>query len=324
MDNKITKKRLSDFLSYEWIAVIAVAIACIIVWELIFTMTGVRLTTGQEFKFYYDQTIYADSSNKMYDVMTKDAETNKSIFSYDVLKISHETLMKEYNVLYDRLSVQEGDVIVTDCVAPAEDAEDKSVRAKTIIDGQPVYDFDTLLSDAESYLAKLLKDGLDVTTTDVCVFENLDGEKIEKLFLDRMKRDNRFRTEEAKTDGIKLEKERIQTLCDEVRKFRILLSQGEEYFFMYSRYEQVLLSELSSESAEYYQKNKDQSPKKYGLRVEALTGGIDPSELFKLQDSDNAKDVVVLVFNFLKYQPHLQFECISFLNAIVSECSNLY
>ena len=240
------------------------------------------------------------------------------------MKISHEALSKEYNVLKDRLSVHEGDVLITDCVSPAEDAKNKSVRAKTIIDGQSVYDYDTLLKDAETYLAQFLKDGLDASSADVADFSNLDGAKIEALFRKRMKKDNRYRSEKQKQAGIVLEKQRIEDLCYEVVKFRVLLSQGDEYFYMYARYDQYLSGLEKVDPDDYYVKYKDQYEKRYGLRVEALKGGTDASEYFKLQESDNAKDVVVLVFDFEKYQPHLQFETISFINVIVEECSNLY
>lgn len=324
MDNKITKRRLSDFLSYEWIIMIVVAVACIIVWELVFTMTSVRVSVGQDFKFYYDQTVYSGSSNKMYSLFVDEEDPERTIFSYDVFKVSHEALVAEYNVLNDRLSVQEGDILITDCVEPEKDAEDKSVRAKTIIDSKDVYDFQSLLEDAETYLSQFLKDGLNKDSVDVADFDNHDGQKIENLFRERMKKDNRFRSEEQKITGIKLEKERISDLCDEVKKFRVLLSQGDEYFYMYSRYEQLLERGVDEKSKEYYEYNRDKEDKRYGLRVENLTGGTDPSEYFKLNESDTAKDVVVLVFDFLEYQPHLQFEAIAFINAIVGECSNLY
>ena len=55
MDNKLTKKRLSDFLAYEWILTIIIAVAAIVVWELVYTMSAVRLTVGQAFKYYYDE-----------------------------------------------------------------------------------------------------------------------------------------------------------------------------------------------------------------------------------------------------------------------------
>ena len=75
----------------------------------------------------------------------------------------------------------------------------------------------------------------------------------------------------------------------------------------------------------YIEQNKDNENKRYGLRVEALSGGKEsPTKYFKMKDAEDAKDVVIMVFNFKTYQPHLQFETIAFINAIVDGCSNLY
>ncbi len=49
MDNKITKKRLGDLCSYDWILFIAAIAAAILVWELLYAFTSVKLTTGQRF-----------------------------------------------------------------------------------------------------------------------------------------------------------------------------------------------------------------------------------------------------------------------------------
>lgn len=326
MDNKITKRRLYNFLSYEWIVMIVAVVAAIIAWNLIFTMTSVKLTVGQDYKFFIDETI--DSSNEVYNLLK--TEDGKTVFSYDVLKVGHETLFSEYNVLKERMSVQEGDLIITDCTEPAGDEEDKSVRAKTIIDTYLTYDFISLKEDAEDYLADLLKDEHinpenGTALADVTDYNNLDESKIEELFRNRMKRDNRYRSENQKLEGIALEKERIKNLCNEVKKFRHLLCQGDEYFLMYQRYEQIW-NELDDSVKERYENDKYRSKgtRPYGLKVGALQGGENPSKYFKKAGTDNSNDVVILVFDLKDYQPHLQFESIAFINAIVDGCSNLY
>ncbi len=323
MDNKITKRRLSDFLSYEWILMIVIAVVAIIVWELIFTMTSVRLTTGQQFKYYYDQGVYSGTDASLYTLFPE-----YDTFSYDVLEVNSESLTEDYNVLSARYSIQEGDIILTSGVEPKEEDKDKNVRIKALVDSYKMYDYDKLLNDAESYLAGFLKDGLDAKTADVADTANIDSAKIETVFRERMRKDNRFRSEEQKKEGIKQETERIERLCVEVKKFRVLLSQGNDFFYMYQRYDQLIeLGNLSEKDKQSYENYKDQEPKKYGLMVEKLIGDETKhsvSEFFKLAGNDNAKDVVLCVFDFLEYQPHLQFETISFINTIVDACSNLY
>ena len=48
MDNRITKSRLSNYFSYEWILIILVSLLSLLVWELIYTVSAVRLTVYGE------------------------------------------------------------------------------------------------------------------------------------------------------------------------------------------------------------------------------------------------------------------------------------
>ncbi|MBR0190377.1 MAG: hypothetical protein IJQ23_08355, partial [Clostridia bacterium] len=128
MDNKLTKRRLSDFLAYEWILMIIVAVAAILVLELAYTMAATRLSTGQQFKYYLDEDIYSfDASDKsIYDLLGVETGKNGKTFSYDVLSVETENLTSSYNVLSVRLSVQEGDAIFTTSV----EKEGEAVRVK--------------------------------------------------------------------------------------------------------------------------------------------------------------------------------------------------
>ena len=83
MDNKLTKKRLSDFLSYEWIIILVAIIAAIFVLELIYTVSATRITTGQKFTFYLDQDIYTyESSDKdIFDLLGVNTGENGKTFS---------------------------------------------------------------------------------------------------------------------------------------------------------------------------------------------------------------------------------------------------
>ncbi len=329
MDNRLTKKRLSEFLQYEWIFILVIAIVGIIVWEFVYTVSAVRLTTGQYFKIYYDQSVSGTSSGQLNSLMDE-----KDAFSYDVLKVDYEELTGNMEILSARLSVQEGDVIFTDVKAPAEDAKTKVVSANTLIDSFPVYDLGHMLEDAENYLAKFLKDGVTADGAQL-EFENLSSEKIENHFLTRMKKDNRFRSEEQKRVGVEQEKGRIEKLCKEVKDFKIVLSQDDSWFYKYTKYEQASINTTGVNKDEYqyaYQKEIDEGREntRYGIRLSALKGGKrSVAEYFKLKNATDATDVVVLFFDFfeggkkIESQPDLQFECISFFNTIVRECSDI-
>ena len=316
MDNKITKSRLSAFLQYEWIIILIVSVASIIFWEFVYTVSSVTLTAGQQFKFYYDESISSGTQKEFYSFLV-----SENTFSYDVLKVDAEALTSGYNVLSDRLSIQEGDILITDS---KEYGEGKEVRAKSNVDNYNVYSFEKMLLDAESYLQKFLKDG----QTDACEGQ-LDRAKIESRFRVRMKKDNRFRKEKQIVIGIEDEVKRITKLQNEVKDFKKLLSLGDEYFFRYTKYEQKY--ELGDEETKKtYQSAYEQHTEKiYGLNVGALKGEgkTDPSKYFKMKSIDfsvdTADNVVIMAFDFLSYQPDLQFECISFINTVVRECSNV-
>lgn len=328
MDNRLTKRRLSDFLSYEWILMIIMVVVAIIVWELAYTVGAVRLTVGQQFKYYYDQSISSVANGEFYNLLK-----DKNTFSYDVLEIESEALTADYNVLSVRLSVQEGDILITDSKEPDENATDKQVRAKMNIDNYSVYSLDKMLSDAEKYLGEFLKD--DAPTDAELKYANLDEKKIEEYFLERMKKDNRFRSEEEKRAGVALEKERIEKLCAEVADFSYFLNYAKtertELLYTYTKYLQSWeLSDVGSDNEKMYKNAYENEVSEgrenvaYGINVEYLTGGnTDASVYFKMQGADTAENVVMMAFDFYEYQPHLQFETISFMNTVIRECSDI-
>ena len=64
----------------------------------------------------------------------------------------------------------------------------------------------------------------------------------------------------------------------------------------------------------------------YAINLGAMPtveGKTNPSDLCTMRDSESAENVCIMVFDFRSYQPHLQFETISFINTIVRNCSTL-
>ncbi len=333
MDNKLTKRRLSDFLAYEWIVMIIVSIVAIVVWEFVYTVSAVRLSVGQHFKFYYDQTLDSDGSSSFYQMIIK-----SDVLSYDVLDFDCETLTQDNGqVLSARLSIKEGDVIFTDCIDytkkdGADENTTKQIRLKTLVDNHYGYAFTELLNDANEYLKSFVDNPSAITG--LVDFENLSKEKIESTFRQRMKKDNRFRTEKDILDGIELEKGRLEKLCEEVKAFSYLLSLSSEYpelFYNYTRFEQSFDLETDAKYKSQYETalNKEREERNnvpYALCLSALKGGQnknDPSKYFKVYGNETAEDVVLMVFNFHDEQPHLQYEAIGFINQIVRDCSTL-
>ncbi len=349
MDNKITKRRLSDFLAYEWIMMIIIAVVAIITWELVYTMAGVRLTVGQQFKFYFDETVYGNSS-AVVSLLDKD-----QALSYDILELSAESLSSDFNVLSTRLSIQEGDILITDCKDPTagvenpEEVENKKIRLRTMVDSYDGYAYEEMLFDAKTYLRKYMSSTFENSDT---VFNSVqdgvfDDAKIEKSFRSRMKKDNRFRKESDIKIGIGLETERLNRLYKEVVDFDNLLeNKTENLFYRYTKYSQSRdAQEKESDKqawADHTQNevnrltdkgiagtiNKETNETEfiYAINLGAMPtveGKTNPSDLCTMRNAESAENVCIMVFDFRSYQPHLQFETISFINTIVRNCSTL-
>lgn len=60
MDNRITKFRLNNHFSYDWWKYIAIIVASIFIWSLVFTMASPRLSPGETFEIF----VYAPNNYK--------------------------------------------------------------------------------------------------------------------------------------------------------------------------------------------------------------------------------------------------------------------
>lgn len=335
MDNKFTKKRASNLFAYGWGILVLLMALTLAVFEVFYAFFATRITDGQFFKFYYDYTIgFSDFGyENLYNTFKK-----ANTFSYDILRIEGEEVVDGTNVLRHRLAINEGDFIITDTVLK----EDGTNHLRDYVDEFDMYSFEELLNDGVEYLEGFLKDEYlsideEIKKQKAYVFENFDVEKIESNFNERMKNDNRYKWDkDAKEKGLEDEKERIAKLCTEMEDFERLIKIGKEtgLFYEYTRYEQSSIHSKSEKDRKEYamlcQKEKENGREKqaFGLKAEALGGGVnkvDPSEFFKLKDSDvsNSENVVIMVFNFLNVQRDLQFETVCAINTIVRTCSDI-
>lgn len=113
MDAKITKERLSRMLSYDWLKIVGIAAAAIVVWMLVFTMTATRITVTQQFTVvnYYGNV--ATTNTKFSETLSN--ALDKGVFSYEILETTEVDApgSGEYagQVLEARFSTHEGDLI---------------------------------------------------------------------------------------------------------------------------------------------------------------------------------------------------------------------
>ena len=332
MDAKITKKRLADNLQYDWIKILVFIVAAIFLLELVYTVSAVRVKTGQNFKVYYGSGVRSNNAASFYKLLDKE-----DVLSYDVFEKNVEVLTSEYEstVLSARMSVAEGDIILLDNVltysateSKKEDKRAANSSFKNMVNSYSMYDFDSLISDAEKYLSKFYVDG------------TLDKSKVEEHFRTRMKKDNRFKKESKIKEGVLLEINRIEVLKRETDAFKYLLETYSDsgLFAEYVRFENMYFNELSDEDYskvvngeaptgeyEYKAYYEQETAKKYAINCEFLTGGKnDIVNLFAVGTNTTGKDAYIMVFNFLDKQPDLQFEVIPVINEIVRTYSNLF
>jgi hypothetical protein len=113
MDAKITKKRLSALLSYDWLKIVGLCLALIIVWTLVFTVTATRMRPSQQFTVFNHQANLA-LDDAFYDHYS--AISNDGVFSYEVIEqnVNDFASNREYarTLAEARLAVDEGDVML--------------------------------------------------------------------------------------------------------------------------------------------------------------------------------------------------------------------
>ena len=84
MDSKITKKRLSDMLSYDWVKIILTVAGIILIWSFIFSATSTKITNTQLF------TVHSYKGNNLLDSNFKNSLNKgfkeEKIFSYEVIE----------------------------------------------------------------------------------------------------------------------------------------------------------------------------------------------------------------------------------------------
>ena len=335
MDNRITRKRLSDLLSYEWIMMIIICVISIVVWELAYTVGSVKLTAGQNFRYYFDYTIYPASNSEF-----KRELIYKNTFSYDVLKLSSEAISQDNNVLADRLSIQEGDVIFTDAVGLNEyrqavnkgEIPKERVRAFSIIDyiDYKVASIDVMLENAKKYLKdNFFKDDY-VESTDGYSSSNIVDAKVKSVFLKRNGNDNRFRTTASKNKGIEQEKARIVKLCENVEFMQAFIDNpnNSDAIIRYTKHSQnyeFTKENLPNNYQKWMQNEVDQGrgDDVYAINLGKLMGGRNITNFVHYKLDDISSDIVIMAFEFTSYQPHLQYESLSFICSTIKICTGV-
>lgn len=333
MDSKFTKKRLYNAISYDWVKMLLISLAVMMVFLYVFSLTSVKLAPGQQFKYYIDQNLSTKDKTKgvsLNDLIMKDT------FSDEVKEFGVETLLKESNVLNARLSIGEGNAIFTDYI------NEDSPRAKVIVDVQKVYTLDKHLYDCQDYLSGFLKDefnslSLEEKREKALNYDNLSVQKIETAFLETVDSiryyRNGYRSGEITLDN---ETKRLKKLCADASLYAKLFEKNdvgeyvyEDLFFRYTRFEYSY--NPSGTADENYKKSYEKEISEgrenliYGLKLEGLKGGAhQTADFFRVGDREDSHGVVLQIFDFYEERKGLQFETISFVVKVVKTFSNIF
>ena len=229
MDAKITKSRLGLLLSYDWIKIVGICTAVVLLWLLIFTMTATRATTGQSFELY----AYGGVSLNTMNFPGLGELREKGAFSEDVLDFAAQSVTEDQYqdmILQAWFAAGQGDAILLADSEPTLD-ENGNVTAYTglteflrsdsyrsnsywlgedgyEIDGRVVYEKSYFTQCAE-YLNRFYPGGYEGGT-----LENMDRAAVEKNFRARIEGDKRYKNEVQIAEGLEKEYARIRNLRD--------------------------------------------------------------------------------------------------------------
>ena len=240
MDARITKKRLSQMLSYDWIKILACIVAGIFLWSLIFTTTAARLNPAQTF------TVYAYIGTNPTGEFSSKVTSRSALsggFSYDVIETSVVDLTtagnQAYTLLEARMGVQEGNAAF---VAPLGEeisdgnggtitrtyAQDLLLRAYSSVlsfgssgENAGSTSKTSFFAATENFLNNYYAEGYENA-------ESFDAEKVKTTFRNRIKaqKDKRYKSEAKIREGEQDEIARIQGYRENYLAVKGYLEEG--------------------------------------------------------------------------------------------------
>ena len=330
MDVKITGKRLKNTLSYDWIKIIAFAVAAIFVWTLAFTTCATRATDGQQFYFVVFDDVYFDTETNA--DMLSDMKKDGSL-SYDVLKaqINNVTKAGNYDALYMlnlRLTTKEGDVMIMNSgklnaeETPPEGEEDgkKTVTtAERVLESGYVADLLPFVESAGNYVKRFTSDGT--------VSGEINISKVETYFLTQRAKSARnykktYNTDEKRVEGVKNEIERISRIQQAYLRVTAALEKAKNQGVDLYRYWDKPTKYGNNEVTE-------RTKTAYGIDLTVLcSGATNKKELVKswwlVDEKNNATTdgLTFCVLNCTEDDKDLQFEALTTLDYVIRNYSN--
>lgn len=221
MDARITKHRLGNLLSYDWLKILAAIAAAVLVLCVFFTTVRTRPRDGQVFYVY----AYKDLSSGTDGIYLGDRILSQHVFSYEILSTSVESFQgNSYGdaALTARRAAGEGTVMfVSDNDEYNEDGTIKTLSAfKNFAKSESdvFLDIEKYLADCEAYLMRFY--GAEWRTGE------LNKDEADACFLARNKNDKRYLTEKKLHAGLGDEYARFAKLREDYLELLALLENG--------------------------------------------------------------------------------------------------
>ncbi len=311
MDARVTKHRLANMLSYDWLKIAVAVIFAIAALSVFFTMVRTRATDGQTFIVYgHSGLIKGRNADRIDDELV-----SRGVFSYDVLSVSAENFTNNYmsDAAYSaRRAAGEGTVMFVSN-HPKDDPETEEVEVSDLWTiagyeydaerGRPLapsdytaegsignaFELDAFFGGIESELVKFFGEDW-----------RAGGEPIEEtvraVFKARNGKDNRYRFSSAKfEEGVKDEAERVKKL-------------REDYLFVTAAFEEGKLTRVEYPGEE---------PCAFAVGLGNLRRIGDlythPTE----EGASPTADLGLMIYNNGKRLGDLKYEPISFLRYLV-------
>lgn len=337
MDVKITKGRLVNLISYDFLKIILSILAGVMVWVLLFTTCATRATVGEQFGLILYQGVYS-GSNDGKDFLTELKKKEKGGLSYDVLEYTtmSVTAAGNYSAAYMlslKSATKEGDVIVfaggNKTVVKDKDGNPTkgddgeivmkiSDDAQSIVNNESLYSVTDFLTSAHNYLNGngLVKDGA------------VDEAAVRNYFLTvRMKSASNyrktFRTETQKEEGVKKEIERITNLYANLQVVEKAINnaktQGEDFLWYADR---IIGGEIYKSNEPYgidlnkLNAKKSKAEKKSITELWYTVGEVDG------KSEATSEGLVLGVFDYHSDQADLQYEALAVIREVIETYSD--
>lgn len=322
MDARVTKKRIGQLLSYDWLKIVALIVAAIVVWSIVFSMTATRLNQAQTFTVYVYKGIVPE---RQFYTKTVSKDEYASGFSYDVIETNIVDLAsagdEAYTLLTAHLGVNEGNVLF---VSPQETGsvytdENGEERKLTYVQDAVSRTYTGVLSlgshegntkglyfdKTEAYLSNYFADITDETTFDAAAAE----------------RDFRARIAAQKDKRYKNETQILQGVADEIKRIK---GYRENYFAVKGYLESGVIA--LQETTVYMNDGKNLLPVTGYFSINLCPDERMASlkDVIAYVDGDGkttAKDMQLILLDQLKdeYEYGL-YENYAFIRAIVESC----